>query len=364
MELLLSGASRNSSLTVSSSDIPVSVQRHPHVGAHACLALAFLTTLTSVGIAVMSGWQRGGDFAEKIVCIALGVVVVFGAHLLPAFARGQSAVVRVGATALCMSSFVVVLYGQAEFFLFAQQHAGSRRVDTAGQPSLARIPAAPSTNSLTTIAQEEEQVRDAMASIGVHRCDHGCSWLHMRYELLSAKLNTLMTEAGEMKRQQDEHDRQVMLADRAAQIRDSLRDDPVTARLSAVTGVDAAKLNLLLALVCAAVLDLTGSFGWYLAFEPSRASAVVKADSVASLEDSSRDEPASSRPEPVVDTNGVVTETTVDRQAQLVHDVAAGKLRPTVEGIRAHFRCSQKEAIQLRRRFHALREALQLAAQG
>lgn len=362
MQLLLSGASRDADHAAMQADGPAPVRRHLHAGELACVALALLATLTSIGIAVLSGWQRGGDFAEKIACIALGVVVVFCVHLMPALARGKSPVVHGGAMALCVTSFVVVLYGQAEFFLFAQQHAGTRRVDVAVQSALPEIPAIPAANSLTAIAQDEEKVRNAMAGIEARRCDHGCSWLHMRYDLLSAKLHTLETEAGEMKRQEDEHDRQVMLTDRAAQVRDSLRDDPVTTRLAAVTGVDAAKLNLLLAVVCAAVLDLTGSFGWYLAFEQSRVNAVVAANPVASQDDSSRHGSAKSLPDTVADTRSVVTDVTDDRLAQLTRDVAAGNVRPTVDGIRARFRCSQKEAIQLRRQFHALRQALQPAA--
>lgn len=328
----------------------------------ASLMLAILATATSLGISVLSGWQRGGTLNEQVASVALAVVAVLGAHLLPALGRGMPRIVHRAAVVLCMASCMVVLYGQVEFFLLAQRHAGSRRADATGQPASPPILAMPATNRLTSIAQEEETIRDAMAGIEARRCDRNCPSLHWRHELLSAKLSTLTTEADEVKRQEGEHDRQVMLADRAARMRDSLRNDPATARLSAVTGLDAENLNLLLALVCAAVLDFTGSFSWYLAFEPGRISAVAETGSVVSQGEPSRDEPVHASPELVADTGGIATEATDDRLTQLMHDVAAGKVRPTVEAIRTHFRCSQKDANQLRRQFHALREALQPAA--
>lgn len=337
-----------------------SARRHANMAA--LLMLAILATATSLGIAVLSGWQRGSTLNEQVASVALTVVAVLGAHLLPALGRGRPRIVRHAAVALCMASCMVVLYGQAEFFLLAQQHAGTRRADAIGQTAFPSIPTALATNRLTSIAQDEEKVRDALAGIEARRCDRNCPSLHWRHDLLSAKLNTLMTEAGEVRREEDEHDRQVMLADRAARMRDSLRDDPVTARLSAVTGLDAENLNLLLALVCAAVLDVTGSFSWYLAFEPGRVSAVVEADSVASQGESSRGAPVEASPELVANIVGIASDVADDRLTQLMHDVAAGKVRPTVEAIRTHFRCSQKDANQLRRQFHVLREALQPAA--
>lgn len=326
------------------------------------MLLAILATSTSLGIAVLSGWQRGGTINEQVASVALTVVAVLGAHLLLALGRGKPRIVRCAAVVLYMSCLIVVLYGQAEFFLLAQAHAGDRRVDAVDRPAFPQIPPAMATNRLTTIAKEEEKVRDAITRIEARHCDQNCSSLNRRHDLLSAKLNTLVTEAGEVKRQEDEHDRQVMLADHAAWVRDSLRDDPVTERLSAVTGLNAENLNLLLALVCAAVLDFTGSFGWYLAFESGRVSAVAKVGPVASQSEPGHDEPVKASSELVADTDSIAADTTDARLTQLVHDVAAGMVHPTVKAIRAHFRCSQKAANQLHRQFHMLREALQPAA--
>ena len=152
MQLLLSGVSHDDHQAAMQAGGLSPAWRHLRADTLACLALALLATLTSVGIAVFSGWQRGSGLSEKIVYISLGVVAVFGGHLLPALARGKALAGRSGATALCLA---VVLYGQADFFLFAQQHAGARRA-TAVPPALP-LPATAveATRNLTAIAQDQ-----------------------------------------------------------------------------------------------------------------------------------------------------------------------------------------------------------------
>jgi hypothetical protein len=335
-----------------------------HVDVLARLMLAILATFTSIGIALLSGWQRGGDLTEKIACIALGMVAVFAVHLLPALTRGKSLAVRAMATGLCAASVVVVLYGQAEFFLLAGQHAGMRRMATTPIQSLPGVPVATSTRSLMIIAHDEEAVREALAVIAAHRCDSGCPWWQVRHDRLLAKLDTLEAEAHEAKRDEDARDRQAAMAYRAARMRDSQLDDPVTARLSAATGLSESALDLLLALLCTGVLDFTGSFCWYLVLSASRMSVVVGTTPVAPLPETGSHAAVTASSEPVTAPDEIMTGATDDRLTQLMHDVAAGRVRPTVEAIRTHFRCSQKDANQLRRQFHTLREALQPAAQS
>lgn len=359
MQLLFSGASRDIGQIAMQAEGSAPVQRHPRADNFACLALALLATLTSVGIAVLSGWQRGGVLAEKIVCIALGVVAVFGVHVLPALARGKALAVRSGAMAMSVASLAVVLYAQADFFLFAQQHAGTRRATAVPPAVLLPGTAVGATRSLTAIARDQETVRDDLAKIDARRCNTGCAWLHMRHDVLAAKLDSLATEAREARRQEAERDRRAMMADRVDRLRDSLRDDPVTARLSVVTGVDGAKLNLLLALFCAGVLDGLGSLCWYLTVARSRADAAAVIDPVVAADGESRRELAPVVEVPTRAPDRRATDDADERLAQIVRVVAAGELRPTVDGIRQYFRCSQRDAVRLRRQYQALRVAIQ-----
>lgn len=323
------------------------------------LLLALLATLTSLAIAALSGLERGGALPEQIGNIALAVAAVLAAHLLPALCRTRPLAVRSAATCMWAVSIVVVLYGQMTFFLLAQQHAGDLRAKAVSEtPPILPVVVSP-TRSLTAISQDQQKVRTQLAANNARRCDGDCPTQRMRREVLTAKLDALTTEADEVKRHQAKDDRQAALADRATRLRDSLHDDPVTARLSAVTGLDEQKLNLLLALVCAGVLDCMGSLCWWLAFDSSRTAVTPGMTGVVLPDDPSRRDLVPPEPDATTDADVPVANDSDVQLAQLVRGVSAGKLRPTVDGIRTYFRCGQTTANQLRREYHALRLALQ-----
>lgn len=46
-------------------------------------ALAIAATGTAITLSVLSGWQRGGSIPERLVWVAIGIVLVASAHLLP-----------------------------------------------------------------------------------------------------------------------------------------------------------------------------------------------------------------------------------------------------------------------------------------
>lgn len=49
--------------------------------------LALAVTVTATCLSIMAGWQRGGFVAERVLWIAVGVVLVVAAHLLPTLCR-------------------------------------------------------------------------------------------------------------------------------------------------------------------------------------------------------------------------------------------------------------------------------------
>ncbi|MDF6619159.1 hypothetical protein NLP61_25765, partial [Escherichia coli] len=51
--------------------------------------LSIAATGTAICVSVLAGWQRGGSLAERLVWVAIGVVLVASAHLLPALVRGS-----------------------------------------------------------------------------------------------------------------------------------------------------------------------------------------------------------------------------------------------------------------------------------
>ncbi|ALP61366.1 hypothetical protein [Paraburkholderia caribensis] len=331
--------------------------RHPHI--LVTLMLALLTTMTSVDIAIMSGLQRAVGLPEQVACVALAVAPVIGAHLLPALSTGKSIPIRCFSLGLCAASLLVTLYGQVSFFLLAQRNAGNQRADTVTVPHSGGRSSAVLTRDVMAIASDEENIRNMLAINDSKYCGTNCLAQRRRHDLLEARLRMIETEEHEAKRHEVAADRD---ADVDQRWRDSMRDDPATARLARATGRDEQTLNLLLALVCAAVLDFTGSFCWYLVLDRRRSTFVVHANPVVALNDRGSRGRIAVDEGAVPDTTAPLTDEGDSRLMQLVHDVAAGEVRPTIDGIREHFNCAQKTATQLRRRYQALCELVQSSA--
>jgi hypothetical protein len=202
------------------------------------MLLAILATSTSLGIAALSGWQHGGSLPEQLACVALAAAAALGMHLLPALSRGKLLAVRGAATVLWSVGLIVVFYGQTSFFLLAQQHAGERRAKavpaTPGALTLSDHPM----RDLTAIAQEQLKTRASLAAFDSRRCSGDCAIVRMRRDLLTAKLDALAIEANETKRRESAEDRQTEQIERAARMREALRDDPVMVRLAVWLGVN------------------------------------------------------------------------------------------------------------------------------
>lgn len=297
------------------------------------LALATAATATAISMSVLAGWQRGGWLAERLVWIATGVVLVIGAHLLPALCRSAPLIVRCVGVVLWAACMSAASYGHATFFLLSQQHAGEAR---AAAVSVANVPPH---RSLTAVMTERTGVTAALATASAamaRRCWRDCAALRVRRVSLIAKLDALNAEAAEVRLQQT-------IEERNAAWRETLHDDPVTVRLAVLLAVPPARLDLFAGLAFAAVLEGFACLLWYIAF---RCRMPVATDIPAVME-------------PVMTGNGTVTAyhaasgnpvTPAESDvAKLVRDIAAGHLRVTVSDIRRHLGCSQAKAAALRR---------------
>lgn len=326
--------------------------------------LAVTATGTAVCLSVLAGWQRGGALSERVVWVAIGIVLVVSAHLLPTLIRGAPVAVRVMGHLLWGACMVTACYGHATFFLLAQQHAGDARA-SAETVDVTGIAARPPW-SLTPVMEERATVTRQLALARAQRCSGDCARLDVRRITLAAKLDALITEADEIRRQQARHDR-VMAQ------RDALRADPVTSRLAAFLGTSIARIDLLSGLVFAAVLEGVACLLWTVALRPPSLPAPVpvvteatptQAPPVANVTAVPQRAVAASHIEETV-SRGTVTggharrddpvtplpnESPPDDDVpQLVRDVAAGRLRPTVADIRRYLGCSQARAAALRR---------------
>ncbi|CAG4886714.1 hypothetical protein [Paraburkholderia saeva] len=332
------------------------------------LLLAIAATGTTVCISVLAGWQRGDWLAERLLWCAISIVLVLCVHLLPALCRAAPPPVRCIAAGVWAVCAIAVSFSHVTFFLMSQLHAGERRAEaiTLAAEHFPKI--YPSGRTLTAISAEQATVRAAIGDIEAHRCARNCASVRANGVALTAKLDALNVEADETKRRERAEDRRIEQASHVTTLRDSARDDPVTARLAGCLGMTEGKVNLLLAFVFAAELEGVACLCWYLALRPGSTARIPV------------DEAADFSVTPVVTAGQSESHTllanchvTRDRSAvtaslvahdredrrdetslQLTRDIAAGHLRATVADIRRHLGCSQARAAELRRQIGSL----------
>ncbi|MDF3081471.1 hypothetical protein [Burkholderia sola] len=343
-------------------------------------ALAFGATATALCLSILAGWQRGGSFLERFVWVAIGVVLIASAHLLPALLRDTPFVVRCIGSVLWGTCLATACYGHVTFFVTAQQHAGEQRA------AVVAVPAPLPSRSLTVVMAERASISAQLATANARYCVGHCATLDARRTTLGARLDALNTEADELRRQQ-------AATDRVTVQRDALRVDPVTSRLAALLSTTATKVDLLTGLAFAAVLEGVACLLWTVALRsplpkpllvvtdvsPSAVTATpaVTPPTVAPVTEAadmtqpvvmpvtaSHDDETVSRnsvtpshdrtsgghtPRDAPTTSLQATTPIDDHLSRLLRDVASGLVRPTVADIRRHFGCSQSRAAELRR---------------
>ncbi|MFM0737881.1 hypothetical protein PQQ51_11620 [Paraburkholderia xenovorans] len=303
------------------------------------LVLAVVTTGTAICMSVLAGWQRGGWLSERLVWVAVGIVLVAGAHLLPTLCRSAPLAVRGVGTLLWLGCMAAASFGHATFFLLSQSHAGDARVSPLGDANT------PAHRSLTAVMSDRASVTVQLAQANAHRCFGDCPLLRGRRAGLAARFDALDAEAREVRRAQ-------AVEDRAETRRDVVRADPVTLRLSALCGLTVTKLDLLAGLVFAAILESMACLLWWLALLPRTTTGTApRHEAVASVTPERLNPPSAVTPAVSSESLPAVTATTEPETdlVKLVRDVQAGIVKPTVTGIRLHLRCSQARATTLRR---------------
>ncbi|MCW3481629.1 hypothetical protein OL229_18995 [Neisseriaceae bacterium JH1-16] len=299
-----------------------------------CWVLAIGTTGTALCLSVLAGWQRGGALAERLVWVAIGIVLVVSAHLLPALIRDLPYRVRAVAGVLWLACMATACSGHLTFFLLAQRHAGELRASAVPVSETA-----PSGRSLTVVTAERAGVTARLATIIAQRCMGNCTTREARRITLAAKLDALDAEADDIRRRQ-------AADDRAVTRRDALATDPVTGRLAALLGTTVARVDLLSGLTFAAVLEGVACLLWTIALQPRSALGImaVVPPVTAGHEANGSHTPDSAPVTPLPADASPDPEVT-----QLMRDIAAGRVRPTVADIRKHCGCSQARATFLRR---------------
>ncbi|MGS0974123.1 hypothetical protein [Burkholderia glumae] len=339
------------------------------VASRSALGLATIATGTAVSLSILTGLQRGGTWPEQLVWVAVGIVLVVSAHLLPALVRMAPVSVRGIASLLWIGCMAGACNGHATFFLLAQRHAGEQRAN-----AIAPVASIRSGRNLTVVMAERASVIAQLAAVEAKRCTGDCRTLNSHRVTLAAKLDALNAEADDIRRNETERDR-VMAQ------RDALLADPVTSRLAALLGTTAARVDILSGLAFAGVLEGVACLLWTVALRPSPTASALPTATLPAV-----------TPVAAVTTSmePAVTNVTVDRAAkvvvrrttpsshetsgtpieslpgtvvtdeeltQLAREIAAGHVRATVADIRRHLGCSQAKAATLRRQLTATTSA-------
>ncbi|CAN0621089.1 conserved membrane protein of unknown function [Burkholderia multivorans] len=311
--------------------------------------LGVVATATAVALSILSGWQRGGLMTERAVWIAISVVIVVAAHLLPAFCKPFGWRVRTAGALIWIACLAATCYGHATFVMLSQRHAGDARAAT--------VPAVIVTaRGVTEIAADRAKVIEKIARVTARNCRDRCAIQRAEQRALSARLDALTVEEGEARRQQ-------AAADRADAARTSASADPMSSEFGALS----AGVQLATAVAFAAILEAVGSFCWFLAVRPGRKPvqqarvvpfpvdatpvtmpAIAGHESPITVTSHAPAARACMERKPAVDD---VTETAFDRAAAaatVAAEIAAGRLRGTVAEIREYLRCSQTRAREVR----------------
>lgn len=311
------------------------------------LPLAVSATGTAICLSVLAGWQRGGPLAERLVWVAVAVMLVVGTHLLPALVRSMPLITRLIAGALWLACMAATCYGHLTFFLLAQRHAGELRAGsvTAAAPGLAD-------RSLTAVMADRATVTAQLATANARLCPRDCPAVEARRRTLTGKLDALDAEAEDIRRTQ-------IAADRVTAQRDGLTADPVTARLAAWFGTAAARVDLLSGFAFAAVLEGVACLLWTVTLRsPPTVMPVTPFAApvmVGSTPKPARRKPKAKRRAGAGDpgTPSPAVESADPAVTQLAQDVVAGRVRLTVSDIRRHLGCSQTRAAAMRRQLVA-----------
>jgi hypothetical protein len=298
--------------------------------------LAVSATATAACLSVIAGWQRGGLLAERVLWVAVGVVLVLAAHLLPALCRPHGWAVRVAGTALWVGCMVATCYGHAVFFLMAQKHAGELRA--------AAVPVVTVRGrDLSAIARDRAEIVTRLARATARRCVEPCTSLKVERTALAARLDALDTEKAEAIRTEAAQDR----ADAA---RTAALADPVTGALAAF-GVAAPRSELVTGLSFAAVLEAVACFCWLLALRPAAVTelAVTPATQGSHAASVMPVTPASNAAAAVTPVIQLPVVDQPDDVTRVMTAIATGVLRPTVVEIRKYLGCSQTRAAGVRK---------------
>ncbi|WP_157658142.1 hypothetical protein [Burkholderia ubonensis] len=370
----------------------------------ACV-LALAATATSAWISYLAGMERGDWMAEKIVWVAIGVVLMLSAHLIPALTRVVGRSARLAAMMVWSLAIVATGYTHATFFVNAQRHAGEARAARIVDTQTAQVPPSLDGRPIEQVANERAKVQRDLATAGIVRCLHDCAAVAARKAGLAARLAALNIELEAAQRRIRFADAAAVERARALARQDAAIADPVVSRLAPLMNVGTGTLDLVLALALGWLIEAIACISWLVALRmpaissicvdrvgersPSEsrsactdlvhdatvglnvlAEAVAPCDVVAANDSSTASESAVEQTHTcghLQDSDGCLqlaipfheerldTASELERLARAIRE---GSVRPTIASIRSYVGCTEGRALALRRQLAVLNPEL------
>ena len=237
-----------------------------------------MATSASVAITVLAGRERGGTPAEQLIWIAIGLSLLFGAHLIPAIARGTKRRVRLVAFVLWLAAMVSTGYTHGTFFLAAQQHAGENRAEQVSVPVSAPEESSTS-NAVSSLLRQQAKIQGALNQSMLIKCGNDCRALSVRRQTLRSQLDSIKGQLDEARRVERNEDLEAVERARALARREAQRGDPVSTKVAIWLGVPTAKIDLTLAIFFGWLLESIACFSWYVTLSSPRSEQVLATNS-------------------------------------------------------------------------------------
>lgn len=314
------------------------------------LGLAVFVTLTAEFMTAVAAWDRGGTMVDKALLVAMSVVIVLAVHLLLAISRRPAAWLVWAGCLLC------AIYGHLTFLTHASLRAGDNRAQ----------------QSALTVGTERqvEVTREALANIQARAVTTVAAELATSSDRRARA--ALREEIADGKRAGALRGDLVRLSGVLTGANVSGAVDPVTARLSVVTGWSESEIAVVIDLTFSILLEMIGALVWVEALRPSSGNSIkvtpftlpvttrvtgsvtpatTHVTTSTTTDDSSAATYATNQK--TTDENNAettpVTDSESDPVTKLKVAIQSGKCRATVNGIREFLGCSQNRALELRR---------------
>lgn len=215
--------------------------------------LATVVTLTAMAMATVAAWDRGGTTIDKMILVAMSIVIVLAVHLIPALSRRSTAWLVWSGCLLC------AIYGHLTFLTHASLRAGDARAQ----------------QSALSVGTERQidATREALAQIKARPI------ATVAAELAVSKgwreRAALRAEIAEGKHAENLRDELVHLAGVSTTAHLTGAADPVTARLAAVVGCSESAVAVVIGMTFSILLELIGALLWYEAIPVTDSHAIA-----------------------------------------------------------------------------------------